>query len=148
MRQGRNFHPYYMMTQIGTYLWHNDEENGRRILEESYESQLQEYEKVNGDESARSVSVHARIRVVRAYLCECCAAQLVQGMCPRGVDDPECPKILLLWFSKCPMTGCYGEGAFREFPHLIDGQFLLDLMKRTKCPVIPALWTSEENMAS
>ena len=65
-----------------------------------------------------------------------------------GVDDPECPKILLLWFSKCPMTGCYKSGAFDNFPQFIDGQFLLDLMKRTKCPVIPAVWTDKENMAS
>lgn len=35
------------MTQIGAYLRHDDETNGHRILQESYESQLQEYEKVS-----------------------------------------------------------------------------------------------------
>lgn len=75
-------------------------------------------------------------------------SQLVHTMCPRGVDDPECPKVLFLWFSKCPMTGCYGTGSFDDFPHLIDGQFLLDLMTRTKSPVVPALWTLKDNMAS
>ena len=57
------------MAQIAKYLRLNDEENARRLLEESYESQLQEYEKVIGDESAHIIAnaIHARIEAVRTY---------------------------------------------------------------------------------